>query len=67
MARYLWEYWIDGFSDAVALRPDAWDAAAADADGPIHGTPAGADRIARDESELDSVEVNPSRIVRWPS
>jgi len=55
----LWEYWIDGFSDAVALRPDAWDAAAADAGwaNPWHHLLA-LIAIARDESELDSVEVN---------
>jgi len=55
----LWEYWIDGFSDAVALRPDAWDAAAADAGwcNPWHRLLA-LIAIARDESELDSVEVN---------
>ncbi len=55
----LWEYWIDGFSDAVALRPDAWDAAAADAgwSNPWHRLLA-LIAIARDESELDSVEVN---------
>ncbi|WP_232834053.1 MULTISPECIES: UPF0149 family protein [unclassified Sphingomonas] len=55
----LWEYWIDGFSDAVALRPDAWSAGAAN--------PEWADAwrrlqaliaIAHDESDLDSVEVN---------
>lgn len=55
----LWEYWIDGLSDAIALRPDAWAASAADA--------GWADpwqrllaliAIARGESDLDSVEVN---------
>jgi uncharacterized protein len=55
----LWEYWIDGFSDAIALRPDAWDAAAADAEwaDPWHRLLA-LIAIARDESDLDSVEVS---------
>jgi len=55
----LWEYWIDGFSNAIALRPDAWDAAAADAAwaDPWHRLLA-LIAIARGESELDSVEIN---------
>ena len=55
----LWEYWIDGFSDAIALRPDAWDAAATDAEwaDPWHRLLA-LIAIARDESDLDSVEVS---------
>lgn len=55
----LWEYWIDGFSDAIALRPEAWDAAAADA---AWGDPwqrlLALIAIARGESDLDSVELN---------
>ena len=55
----LWEYWVDGFSDAIALRPEAWDAAAADTEwaGPWHRLLA-LIAIARGESDLDSVEVN---------
>ena len=55
----LWEYWIDGFAEAIALRPDAWNV--------LIGDPEGAQlwsrlmamiAIARDESDLDSREVN---------
>lgn len=55
----LWEAWIDGFAEAIALRPAAWDALADDA--------AAADpwlrvqtliAIARDDSDLDSVAIN---------
>jgi len=55
----LWEFWIDGFSDAIALRPDAWDAAAADSEwaDPWRRLLA-LIAIARDESDLDSVEIN---------
>lgn len=55
----LWEYWIDGFAEAVALRPDAW---AALADDPEKAAPQSRlttlIAVARDESDLDSVEVN---------
>ncbi len=55
----LWKYWVDGFSDAIALRPDAWGGAAAAAEwtDPWHRLQA-LIAIARGESELDSVEVN---------
>ncbi len=33
----LWEYWVDGFSDAIALRPDAWGGRPPLPNGPIHG------------------------------
>ena len=51
----LWEYWVDGFSDAIALRPDAWGGAAAVAEwtDPWHRLQA-LIAIARGES----VEVN---------
>ncbi|RXD07586.1 YecA family protein [Sphingomonas sp. UV9] len=57
----LWELWIDGFAEAMALRPDGWDAVANGDD------PDAADAIerlsmliaiARNESPLDSVEIN---------
>ena len=55
----LWEYWIDGFAEATALRPDAWKALA---DDPEKAAPwsrlATLIAVARNESELDSVEVN---------
>jgi len=56
----LWELWLDGFADAMALRPDGWTALA-------DGEPGIADAyaslslllaIARDESTLDSMEIN---------
>ncbi len=55
----LWEYWVDGFGEAIALRPETWDALA---DSPESAAPwsrlARLIAIARNESELDSVEVN---------
>lgn len=55
----LWEYWIDGFAEAVALRPDAWDALAND---PERSAPwsrlTTLIEVARSESDLDSVEIN---------
>lgn len=57
----LWEPWIDGFAEALALRPDAWadveqgdDGDAADALATLSLLIA----IARDESALDSVQIN---------
>jgi len=55
----LWEYWIDGFAEAMALRPEAWDVLAGD---PGRAEPwsrlIALIAIARDESDLDSIEVN---------
>lgn len=55
----LWEYWIDGFAEAVALRPDVWEAFA---DDPVRSAPwsrlATLIEVARDESDLNSIEVN---------
>ena len=55
----IWEYWIDGLGEAVALRPDAWEALA------DHPNSAAAwsrlaplIAVARNESDLDSAEVN---------
>lgn len=55
----LWEYWVGGFADAIALRPDAWGAAATNAGSadPWHRLLA-LIAIARGESDLDSIEVN---------
>lgn len=54
----LWEYWVDGLSDAVALRPDAWAAVDSaewrDAWERLQMLIA----IARNESDLDSVAIN---------
>jgi uncharacterized protein len=57
----LWELWIDGFAEAMALRPESWDAVAAGDDA---GAVDGLARlsvliaIARNESALDSMEIN---------
>lgn len=55
----LWEYWIDGFAAAIELRPDAWEALS---DDPVTAAPrsrlATLIAVARDESDLDSVEIN---------
>jgi len=55
----LWEYWIDGFAEATALRPEGWEALA---DDPVMATPwsrlATLIAVARNESDLDSVAVN---------
>jgi uncharacterized protein len=57
----LWEAWIDGFAEAMELRPESWAALADDDDAEV------ADALARlslliglahDESELDSVQIN---------
>lgn len=57
----LWELWIDGFAEAMTLRPDSWaevadggDADAADALSRLSMLIA----VARNESQLDSVQVN---------
>ena len=55
----LWEYWIDGFAAAIELRPDAWEALS---HVPVTVAPrsklAMLIAVARDESDLDSVEIN---------
>jgi uncharacterized protein len=57
----LWELWLDGFAEAMALRPDSWaglatgdDRDAAEALSHLSTLIA----IANDESSLDSVEIN---------
>ncbi len=66
----LWEYWIDGFAEAMALRPDHWTAPAGD--GPVAAAMAQLSLlidVARHESTLDSMEINaleaqaPARLV----
>jgi uncharacterized protein len=49
----LWEVWIDGFAEAMELRPDAW----VDADGAVSRLST-LIAVARNESELDSVAIN---------
>jgi uncharacterized protein len=57
--RTFWEYWIDGFAEAITLRPDAWVALTDDPDraGPWSSLLM-LIAIARGESELDSIELN---------
>jgi len=57
----LWEPWVDGFAEAVALRPEAWASLAegddrTDAD--AFATLSLLIAVARDESALDSVQIN---------
>lgn len=55
----LWEYWIDGFAEAIALRPNAWDTLADDPEkSAAWSRVTTLIEVARDESALDSVEVN---------
>ena len=57
----LWEPWIDGFAEAMELRPESW---AAMADGEDPDAAGALERlttliaVARNESELDSVQIN---------
>jgi len=56
----LWEYWADGLAEAMALRPDAWTALAAD-DGEAAAAIAALSTliaVGREESDLDSVAIN---------
>ena len=54
-----WEYWVDAFAEAIALRPDAW---AVLTDDPERVEPwsrmLALIAIARGESDLDSIEVS---------
>lgn len=55
----LWELWIDGFAEAMALRPDAWTAPTDDAS--VVEARARLSLlidVARQESALDSMEIN---------
>lgn len=55
----LWELWMDGFAQAMALRPDSWAAVTDDED-----VATAVSRlslliaVARNESALDSIEIN---------
>ncbi|MEG3175576.1 UPF0149 family protein [Sphingomonas sp. RB3P16] len=57
----LWELWIDGFAEAMALRPESWAAIARSGDA---SAAAALSRlslliaIARNESALDTIEIN---------
>lgn len=57
----LWELWIEGFEQAMALRPDSWDRIAASGDEPAVEALAGIATlvaIARDESDLDRAAID---------
>lgn len=57
----LWELWMDGFAEAITLRPESW---AAVADGDDEAAAAALSRlsllaaVARNESALDSLEID---------
>jgi len=55
----LWEYWIDGFAEAIALRPEVWATLVND---PARSLPwlrlATLIDVARNESDLDSMAIN---------
>ena len=57
----LWELWIDGFAEAMALRPDSWAAMAAGEDAAVHAALSRLTTliaVARNESDFDSVQIN---------
>ncbi len=57
----LWELWIDGFAEAMELRPDGWTGLAAGADADAADAVSRMAlliAVARNESALDSIEIN---------
>ena len=55
----LWEYWIDGFAEAISLRPEAWNALDDDPDASAPWSRlATLIDVAHEESDLDSVGIN---------
>jgi len=54
----LWESWIDGLVEAIEFRPDAWQALGEGDDRDAAARMATLIAIARDESTLDSIEIN---------
>ena len=57
----LWELWIDGFAEAMKLRPESWAALAESGDPDTAGTMSRLSMliaIARNDSPLDSVQIN---------
>ncbi len=56
----LWELWIDGFAEAMALRPEGWTALADGEDDVAAGVAqlSVLIGIARNETSLDSMEIN---------
>lgn len=68
----LWEMWIDGFAEAMELRPEAWAALNASKDADVKTAISSMSTliaIARNESDLDSMQINaledqaPSKII----
>jgi len=53
----VWEYWLDGFAEAMTLRPEAWAAMGPDA-APALDRLSLLIAVANEESALDSVEIN---------
>ncbi len=57
----LWELWIDGFAEAMTLRPESWAALTESGDPDAAATMSRLSMliaIARNESPLDSVQIN---------
>jgi len=57
----LWELWIDGFAQAMELRPEAWAALAASGDADVElafSSMSTLIAVARNESDLDSMQIN---------
>lgn len=56
----LWEMWIDGFADALAMRPNDWVLDDDGGEGQTGDMPnlSTLIAIARNESDLDSVQIN---------
>ena len=57
----LWESWIDGFAQAMELRPDSWAALANGEDLDAAGALSRLSTliaVARDDSDFDSVQIN---------
>ncbi|MCI5073949.1 UPF0149 family protein [Oricola sp.] len=70
----LWEFWIDGFATAMALRPDSWMTIAASSDDDTRAALSGLitlGAIGRRESDLSETEIDeltdlaPDLIVHW--
>ena len=58
----LWDYWIEGFDLAIRMRPDSWATVRASGEAGAIEALAGLGmliEVAREESELTSVEINP--------
>lgn len=57
----LWELWIDGFAEAMGLRPEVWAALNASRDADVRMAIASMSTliaVARNEGDLDSMQIN---------